>query len=350
MTCDKRIRLKNPRDHRKDKKLYKNHAVLSMLISLGKAEKRFFTTFFMGKCNDPSKKYRRFLPLFGQFSLLPLTALPPIVLPSSLVFRTRPSPPPSNSTPVKKLSQKSSGFIEKILPWRFEVSPTLWWSIIPRVKEEQGGANWKITGSQPTDGPTYKVPYAAKRRAFLNWIVFCGKRPHVSKNSKSTPLGIGYKGQRSLSPLCFAFLQGEKEEHKRKKEKSPDAEIFSFCFWRCIWWFCCFRLLFSHISPPPPFQKKKHAATGPSHAHFFIYFQKSFFFSYPGFRCMCVCCTHASHSPTRVKVNNPSIFLDEKPSGFFLKHLTALMVDRSFSLLVLHTRFKCLCVSTGNQV
>ncbi len=157
MTCDKRIRLKNPRDHRKDKKLYKNHAVLSMLISLGKAEKRFFTTFFMGKCNDPSKKYRRFLPLFGQFSLLPLTALPPIVLPSSLVFRTRPSPPPSNSTPVKKLSQKSSGFIEKILPWRFEVSPTLWWSIIPRVEEEEGGANWKITGSRPTDRPTVPI-------------------------------------------------------------------------------------------------------------------------------------------------------------------------------------------------
>ncbi len=113
MTCDKRIRLKNPRDHRKDKKLYKNHAVLSMLISLGKAVKIFFTTFFMGKCNDPSKKYRRFLPLFGQFSPLPLTALPPSSFPPPSYFAHDRSPPPSNSTPVKKLSQKSSGFIEK---------------------------------------------------------------------------------------------------------------------------------------------------------------------------------------------------------------------------------------------
>ncbi len=194
------------------------------------------------------------------------------------------------------------------------------------------------------------MPYAAEKpfswTYFKNWIIFTGNARTCRKIQKYS----FRHWQKSPSFwLCFVFCKAKRRNTKGKK-KVQMRKSFHFASGAEYDDFAasdfCFRIYLLRLL----FKKKKHAATGPSHAHFFIYFQKSSFFSYPGFRCMCVCCTHASHSPTRVKVNNPSIFLDEKPSWFFLKHLTALMADRSFSLLVLHTRFKCLCVITGNQV
>ncbi len=235
---------------------------------------------------------------------------PPLVLPSSLVFRTRPFPPlPLKLHACQKVVTKKFGFYWKKFCHDVSRSLLLWWSIIPRVKEEQGGANWKITGSRPTYLPTYKVPYAAKSEGLSKLDCFCGKRPHVSENSKSIALGF-------VLLFCKAKrrnTKGRKKVQMRKSFSLPrsprgsvgydDFAASDFCFRIYL-----LRLLFKKRNMQPP--------DLPTHTFLLFIFKRASFFPIRDSGA-CVCCTHASHSPTRVKVNNPSIFLDEKPSVFF---------------------------------